>query len=229
MGERVIHVMTHDSIGLGEDGPTHQPVEHLAALRAIPNLQVFRPCDAVETVECWQLALEADDRPSVLALTRQNLPQLRLGHDDNNRCAAGAYEIVPAETRCPGLAVRLRLRGRDRGRGAQVPARARRDRRASSRCRASNCSSALPEAERDEIIGTAPVRVAIEAAIRQGWDAIIGSDGAFVGMTGFGASAPYKELYKHFGITPEAVAEAALSKLGKKSTAARTRCREKLC
>src|SRR5215217_2797688 len=96
MGERVIHVMTHDSIGLGEDGPTHQPVEHLAALRAIPNLLVFRPCDAVETVECWQLALEAD-RPSILALTRQNLPQLRLAHEDHNSCAAGAYEIVPAE------------------------------------------------------------------------------------------------------------------------------------
>ena len=97
MGERVIHVMTHDSIGLGEDGPTHQPVEHLAALRAIPNILVFRPCDVVETIECWQLALEAHDRPSVLALTRQNLPQLRLAHDDKNRCAAGAYEIVPAE------------------------------------------------------------------------------------------------------------------------------------
>src|SRR5205807_10124973 len=97
MGERVIHVMTHDSIGLGEDGPTHQPVEHLAALRAIPNLLVFRPCDAVETVECWQLALEARNRPSVLALTRQNVPQLRHGYEASNRCAAGAYELLPAE------------------------------------------------------------------------------------------------------------------------------------
>src|SRR5580704_211095 len=97
MGQRVIHVMTHDSIGLGEDGPTHQPVEHLAALRAIPNLLVFRPCDAVETIECWQLALEARDRPSVLALTRQNLPQLRIEPGERNRCASGAYEIVPAQ------------------------------------------------------------------------------------------------------------------------------------
>src|SRR5437667_8808847 len=96
-GERVIYVMTHDSIGLGEDGPTHQPIEHLASLRAMANLMVFRPCDAVETIECWQLALEHRDRPSVLALTRQSLPQLRLGHDEHNRCAAGAYEIVPAE------------------------------------------------------------------------------------------------------------------------------------
>ena len=93
MGERVIHVMTHDSIGLGEDGPTHQPVEHLAALRAIPNLNVFRPCDAVEAIECWELALRAKDTPSVLALTRQNLPQLRSGYTADNLCAAGAYEI----------------------------------------------------------------------------------------------------------------------------------------
>src|SRR5262249_49859200 len=99
MGQRVIHVMTHDSIGLGEDGPTHQPVEHLAALRAIPNLLVFRPCDTVETAECWQLALEAQDRPSVLALTRQNLPQLRREMVASNLCAGGAYEIVPAEGR----------------------------------------------------------------------------------------------------------------------------------
>ena len=97
MGERVIHVLTHDSIGLGEDGPTHQPVEHVAALRAIPNLNVFRPCDTVETLECWQLALEAKDRPSVLALTRQNLPQLRRSNDADNKCAAGAYEISKAD------------------------------------------------------------------------------------------------------------------------------------
>src|SRR5262249_26317319 len=96
MGQRVIHVMTHDSIGLGEDGPTHQPIEHLAALRAMPNLRVFRPCDAVETVECWQLALEAASTPRVLALTRQNLPQLRTTLDAANRCAAGAYELVAA-------------------------------------------------------------------------------------------------------------------------------------
>src|SRR5262249_49925771 len=98
MGQRVIHVMTHDSIGLGEDGPTHQPVEHLAALRAIPNLQVFRPCDAVETIECWQLALETTDGPSVLALTRQNVPQMRHGFDEANRCARGAYELIAAGT-----------------------------------------------------------------------------------------------------------------------------------
>jgi transketolase len=212
MGRRVIHVMTHDSIGLGEDGPTHQPVEHLAALRAIPNLLVFRPCDAVETIECWQLALQAHDRPSVLALTRQNLPQLRTQADDRNRCAAGAYEIVAA----PGAAdVSLFATGSEvtiaveaqkllAGRGVQA-------RVVSVPC--FELLRARPAAERQTIIGTAPVRVAVEAAIRQGWDEIIGSDGAFVGMTTFGASAPIKDLYNHFGITAERVAQAALGKL----------------
>jgi len=213
-GERVIHVMTHDSIGLGEDGPTHQPVEHLAALRAIPNLYVFRPCDAVETVECWQLALENAQAPSVLALTRQNLPQLRLAYDETNRCAAGAYELVPAEGAAEvslfatgsevSIAVEAHKLLRERGVAARVVS--------------VPCFELLrerPAAERRKIVGTAKVNVAVEAAVRQGWDEIIGSDGAFVGMTTFGASAPYKDLYKHFGITPENVAAAALSKLGK--------------
>ncbi|MBM3529557.1 MAG: transketolase [Alphaproteobacteria bacterium] len=214
MGVRAIHVMTHDSIGLGEDGPTHQPVEHLAALRAIPNLNVFRPCDAVETVECWQLALEARKTPSVLALTRQNLPQLRLGHDEKNRCAAGAYEIVPADGVATvslfasgsevAIAVEARKFLREKGVHARV---------VSVPC--FELFLATSEETRRAVIGDAPAKVAVEAAVRQGWDAIIGSDGAFVGMRDFGASAPYKELYKHFGITAEKVAEAALKKLGK--------------
>jgi transketolase len=217
MGQRVIHVMTHDSIGLGEDGPTHQPVEHLAALRAIPNLNVFRPCDAVETIECWQLAL-AHAGPSVLALTRQNVPQLRLGHGEENRCAIGAYEIVPAE----GIAaVSLFASGSE----VSIAVEARkslRERGVSARVVSVPCFElflAAPDHVRRAIIGDAPVKVAVEAAIRQGWEAIIGSDGAFVGMTGFGASAPYKDLYKHFGITAEAVAGAALSKSGRNLTA----------
>jgi len=215
MGERVIHVMTHDSIGLGEDGPTHQPVEHLAALRAIPNLNVFRPCDAVETLECWQLALEARGTPSVLALTRQNLPQLRLGHEERNRCAAGAYEIVPADGMAMvsifatgsevAIAVEARKFLREKGVSARI---------VSVPCFELFLASA--EDTRRAVIGDAPVKVGVEAAVRQGWDAIIGSDGAFVGMSDFGASAPYKELYKHFGITAEKVAEAAMKKLGKK-------------
>ncbi|MEX0751720.1 MAG: transketolase [Xanthobacteraceae bacterium] len=212
MGQRVIHVMTHDSIGLGEDGPTHQPVEHLASLRAMPNLLVFRPCDAVETVECWQLALEARASPSVLALTRQNLPQLRLGHDSDNRCARGAYEIVPAEGKAQvsifasgsevPLAVAARKLLAEKGVSARV---------VSVPC--FELFFAAPDDYRKLTIGAAPVRIGVEAAVRQGWDQIIGSDGAFVGMSTFGASAPYKDLYKHFGITAEKVAEAALGRL----------------
>jgi transketolase len=218
MGKRVIHIMTHDSIGLGEDGPTHQPVEHLAALRAIPNLLVFRPCDAVETAECWQLALEAKDRPSVLALTRQNLPQLSQNFLGLNRCAAGAYEIAAAEGKAQGkedvsifatgsevsIAVEAKKLLAAKGVAARV---------VSVPC--FELLLAAKDSERRAVIGDAPVKIGVEAAVRQGWDAIIGSDGVFVGMNSFGASAPYKDLYKHFGVTPEAVADAALRKLGK--------------
>jgi transketolase len=213
MGERVIHVLTHDSIGLGEDGPTHQPVEHLAALRAIPNLAVFRPADAVETVECWELALQSRETPSAMALTRQNLPQLRKEFDEKNRCAAGAYEIAAAEGKAQvsifasgsevSIAVEAKKLLADKGVSARV---------VSVPC--FELFFDLPEDKRRAVIGEAPVKVGVEAAIRMGWDAIIGSDGIFVGMSGFGASAPYKDLYKHFGITPEKIAEAALQKLG---------------
>jgi transketolase len=213
MRRRVIHVMTHDSIGLGEDGPTHQPVEQLAALRAIPNLKVFRPCDAVETVECWHLALETAHGPSVLALTRQNVPQLRLGLDQENRCARGAYELVAADDGAAvvslfatgsevAIAVAAKTLLAERGVSARV---------VSVPC--FEVFLAAPPAERAAVIGHAKVNVAVEAGIRQGWDEIIGSDGAFVGMTSFGASAPYKELYRHFGITAEKVADAALAQL----------------
>ena len=214
MGQRVIHVMTHDSIGLGEDGPTHQPVEHLAALRAIPNLLVFRPCDAVETAECWQLALEAKNRPSVLALTRQNLPQLSQNFLNSNRCAAGAYEIAAADGKAEvsifatgsevAIAVEAKKLLAARGISARV---------VSVPC--FELLQEAPEAARRAVIGDPKVKIGVEAAVRQGWDAVIGSDGVFVGMTGFGASAPYKDLYKHFGVTAEVVAAAALSKLGK--------------
>jgi transketolase len=213
MGQRVIHVMTHDSIGLGEDGPTHQPVEHLAALRAIPNLLVFRPCDAVETVECWQLALEAKDRPSVLALTRQNLPQLRNRLDEDNICAQGAYEVAGPEGAsdvsifATGSEVAIAVDG----------ARLLAQRGVAARVVSVPCFELFlerPEPERRAVIGNAKVNIGVEAAVRQGWDALIGSDGIFVGMSTFGASAPYKELYKHFGITPEAIAEAAMKRLG---------------
>jgi transketolase len=217
MGTGVVYVMTHDSIGLGEDGPTHQPVEHLSALRAIPNMRLFRPCDAMEVAECWELALNRIDGPTVLALTRQNLPQLRLEADDRNRCAAGAYEIAAAQgsTAAPAAEVSLFATGSE----VMIAVEAQkllRGRGVAARVVSVPCFELLraqAAADRQAVIGTAPVRVAVEAAIRQGWDEIIGSDGAFVGMTTFGASAPARELYNHFGITAERVAEAALSKL----------------
>ena len=217
MGERVIHVLTHDSIGLGEDGPTHQPVEHVAALRAIPNLNVFRPCDTVETLECWQLALEAKDRPSVLALTRQNLPQLRRNNDADNKCAAGAYEISKAQKSLNNGEAQVSIFAS----GSEVSLAVEAQKLLAAKGIAARVVSVpcmdlfleAPEATRAALIGNAPVKVGVEAAIRQGWDAIIGSDGIFVGMSGFGASAPYKQLYSHFGITAEAIATAAEGRL----------------
>jgi transketolase len=210
-GIPAIYVLTHDSIGLGEDGPTHQPVEHLAALRAMPNMRVFRPADAVETAECWQLALERTEGPTVLALTRQNLPQIRkAAGDGGNLCAAGAYEISPsrdgrakATIFASGSEVEVALGAQtiltERGMAARVVS-----------VPSLELFLSQPADVRRRIVGDAPVRVAVEAAVRFGWDALIGPDGVFVGMHGFGASAPYKDLYRHFGITPEAVAEQVL-------------------
>jgi transketolase len=213
MGLRVIYVMTHDSIGLGEDGPTHQPVEQLAALRPIPNLHVFRPYDVVETAECWQLALANQTGPSVLALTRQTLPQLRHGFTVENLCALGAYELLPAENVEPQVSLFAS------GSEVAIAAEARRlliSRGISARLVSVPCFELLAAVDNDarrKIIVDSSVKIAVEAGIRQGWDAIIGSDGAFVGMHGFGASAPYADLYQHFGITTEGVAEAAQSVL----------------
>jgi transketolase len=212
MGLRVVYVMTHDSIGLGEDGPTHQPVEHLAALRAIPNLNVFRPADAMETAECWQLALHDPGRPSVLALTRQNLPAVRHDFSEENRSARGAYEIAGANGEAvaslfaSGSEVALALEVKGRLDGAGFPARV-----VSVPC--FEYFFAQSATYRRETIGTAPLRIGIEAAVRQGWDALIGSDGLFFGMTGFGASAPYKDLYRHFGLTPDAISDKILDRL----------------
>ncbi len=213
MGTGVVYVMTHDSIGLGEDGPTHQPVEHLSALRAIPNMRVFRPCDAVEVTECWELALNRIDGPTVLALTRQNLPQLRTSAPNDNPCAHGAYELVPAQGEAKvslfasgsevEIAVAAQKQLAERGVASRVVS-----------VPSLELLLAQPADRRKAIIGNAPVKIAIEAAVRWGWDAVIGQDGEFVGMHGFGASAPAKELYKHFGITAEAAVNAALKRLG---------------
>jgi transketolase len=213
MGIRVIHVMTHDSIGLGEDGPTHQPVEHLAALRAMPNLLVFRPADGIETAECWRAALEHRQSPSLMALSRQKTPAVRLQPSDGvNLSAHGAYELAPAKGEAQvtlfasGTEVAVAMDAREllhaEGIGTRV---------VSTPC------WELFEAQgadyRTETIGGSPVRVAVEAGVRQGWERFIGEDGGFVGMSSFGASAPFERLYKEFGITAEAVAGEARAKL----------------
>jgi transketolase len=213
MGTGVVYVMTHDSIGLGEDGPTHQPVEHLSALRAIPNMRVFRPCDAIEVTECWELALNRIDGPTVLALTRQNLPQLRTNAPNDNPCAHGAYELVAAQGEAKvslfasgsevEIAVAAQKQLAERGIASRVVS-----------VPSLELLLAQPADRRKAVIGNAPVKIAIEAAVRWGWDAVIGPDGEFVGMHGFGASAPAKDLFKHFGITAEAVVNAALKRLG---------------
>jgi len=212
MKQRVIYVLTHDSIGLGEDGPTHQPVEHLAALRAIPNLLVFRPADAVEAAECWALALEARDRPSVMALSRQDLPTLRRQHSTENLCARGAYVLAEepgarVTLLATGSEVEIAVAAREKLARQQVAARV-----VSMPCW--ELFEEQPGAYRDYVLGPDTARVGIEAAVRFGWDRWLGEFGQFVGMTGFGASAPAKDLYAHFGITVDAVVEAAHHAMG---------------
>jgi transketolase len=213
MDTGVIYIMTHDSIGLGEDGPTHQPVEHLAALRAIPNMRVFRPCDAVEVAECWELALNRIDGPTVLVLTRQNLPQLRTTAPADNPCSHGGYELVAAEGEAKvslfatGSEVQVAVEAQKQLAGRGIASRV-------VSVPSLELMLAQPEDKLQALIGKAPVKIAIEAAVRWGWDAVIGHDGEFVGMHGFGASAPAKDLFKHFGITAEAAVNAALKRLG---------------
>ncbi|HEU0060122.1 MAG TPA: transketolase [Hyphomicrobiaceae bacterium] len=208
MGVRVIYVMTHDSIGLGEDGPTHQPVEHLAALRAIPNLNVFRPADAVEVAECWQLALAAAKTPSILALTRQAVPALRSDGAAENRSANGAYVLAEAPDGArdvtllaTGSEVGVAMEAREvlakEGIGAAV---------VSMPCWELFAGQSV--AYRAQVLGSAP-RLAVEAAVGQGWERWLGEDGSFIGMSGFGASAPAAKLFEHFGITAGQVAAAA--------------------
>ena len=193
-------------------------------LRAIPNLQVYRPADTLETESAGSWRSSRADGPSVLVLTRQNVPQIRQGFDEANRCAHGAYELIAAPSPSPSRALAMRRRSTCRcspsGSEVAVAVAAREllaarglSARVDFRCRALSTSSLHRRRERAAVIGRAKVNVAVEAGIRQGWDAIIGSDGAFVGMAGFGASAPYKDLYRHFGITPERAADAALATL----------------
>jgi transketolase len=211
MRQRVIHVMTHDSIGLGEDGPTHQPIEHLASLRAMPNVHVFRPADTLETAECWELAIRRADGPSVLVLTRQNLPALRSDVAEN-RSGRGGYVLAEADgprqatVLATGSEVEIAMRAREMlaGEGIGVAV-------VSMPCW--ELFELQDETYRAEVLGGAP-RVAIEAAGPFGWDRWLGSDGIFIGMQGYGASAKAEDLYKHFGITAEAIVAAVRKGLG---------------
>lgn len=204
---RVVYVMTHDSIGLGEDGPTHQPIEHLAALRAIPNLQVMRPADAIETAECWALALQSRTTPTVLALTRQGVPPVRLEHVEENLCGRGAYEIAAASGTAratilaTGSEVAIALAARETLETEGVPVRV-----VSVPCQ--ELFDRQDREYRDAVLGLDTVRVAVEAAVPLGWERYVGDGGSIVGLTQFGASAPAGTLYKHFGITANTVAGA---------------------
>ncbi|MEO6015582.1 MAG: transketolase [Devosia sp.] len=211
MGQRVVYVMTHDSIGLGEDGPTHQPVEHLAALRAIPNLLVMRPADAVETLECWQIAIETTDMPSILALSRQNLPALRTEYVKENLSAKGAYKIagddkadavIFATGSEVSTAVEALAMLKEKGISAKVVS-----------VPTMELFARQSDAYKQSVIGSPKARVAIEAGLEMGWGKLLGDKGRFVGMTGFGASGPAEQLYEHFGITAKAVVEAVTAQL----------------
>jgi transketolase len=219
MKQPVVYVMTHDSIGLGEDGPTHQPVEHLAMLRATPGMQVIRPADAVETAEAWEIALSAKDRPTVLSLTRQNLATVRTAHSNKNLTALGAYVLAEAEGKrrailiATGSEVEIAMAAKRlleaEGIGARVVSMP-----------SWELFAAQPEAYRRRVLPAGPVRVAVEAGMRMGWDRWLSGErgraekAGFIGMESFGASAPYERLYKEFGITAEAVAAKTKALLG---------------
>lgn len=203
MGTRVIHVMTHDSIGLGEDGPTHQPVEHVASLRAMPNMLVFRPCDGVEAAECWQLALENTGGPSTIALTRQGVKSSRTAHTEENLSAKGGYVLSDAKDAkavlvATGSEVEIAMQAQADLAAAGIAVRV-----VSMPCMELFASQS-PDYQSDTLGGTLP-KIGVEAGVRFGWDTWIRPEGGFVGMDSFGASAPYKDLYKKFGITADAV------------------------
>ncbi|MEL7108821.1 MAG: transketolase [Pseudomonadota bacterium] len=203
MGERVIHVMTHDSIGLGEDGPTHQPVEHVASLRAMPNMTVFRPCDGVEAAECWEVALRNTTGPSTLALTRQKVKSARTTHTDENLSAKGGYVLSDADGAkavliATGSEVEIAIAAQTALAEKGVPVRV-------VSMPSMDLFEQQTESYQTETLGGDLPRVAIEAGVRFGWDRWIGHDGGFVGMSSFGASAPYQTLYNHFNITADAV------------------------
>lgn len=212
MKQRVIYVMSHDSIGLGEDGPTHQPIEHLASLRAMPNVNVFRPCDAIETVECWQAALEDKETPSIIVLTRQGLKQARLSHTDDNLCAKGGYVISAASGDADVTIIAT-------GSEVEIAIEAQAELEAAG---TSTQVVSMPSCEKfdgqsadyqNQVLGNSKVYASIEAGSTYGWEKYVGRGGVKIGIDQFGASAPAKDLYKYFGITKDHLISAINEKM----------------
>ncbi|MDG1996150.1 MAG: transketolase [Emcibacteraceae bacterium] len=212
MRQRVVYVMSHDSIGLGEDGPTHQPIEHLASLRAMPNVNVFRPCDAVETAECWLAALEDKDTPSILVLTRQGLKQARLEHTEENLCAKGGYVISAASSNeavtifATGSEVEIAIEAQSELEAEGIATKV-------VSMPSTETFDAQSETYQNEVFGNAKVYASIEAGATYGWDKYVGRNGVKIGIDEFGASAPAKDLYKHFGVTKENLVSQIKNKL----------------
>jgi len=212
MKQRVVYVMTHDSIGLGEDGPTHQPVEHLSSLRAMPGLLILRPADATETTECWQIALEKDDGPSMLVLSRQSLPSVRSEYKKENLCKKGGYILSEAEGDlkttifATGSEVEIALEAQKTLQAEGV----------GTRVVSMPCTELFDAQDKEYVMNIMcndSIKVAIEAGVKHGWEKYIGPHGIFIGMNGFGASAPAGELYKRFGITAENLVSKVKEKL----------------
>ena len=209
MKQRVIYVMSHDSIGLGEDGPTHQPIEHLSSLRSIPNLNIFRPCDSTETIECWQIALVCKDRPSVISLTRQNLSQLRTVFEDKNLSSLGAYEIFRSDDN-----IKMTLMAS----GSEVEIAVSASKKLAEKNVHTKVISvpsmelfdAQPEDYKIKILGETEIKISLEASHPMSWKKYIGNKGTTIGIEDFGKSAPYKDVYKHFKLTDDDVVNAAL-------------------
>jgi transketolase len=213
MKQRSIYVMTHDSIGLGEDGPTHQPVEHVMSLRTMPNLNVFRPCDAVETAECWALALETKETPSVLSLTRQGLKQQRLDHTEENLCAKGGYILHEASNGAPKVVLIAT------GSEVEIAAEARETLEADGIATrvvsmpSTELFDAQDDAYKTAVLPIDALKGSIEAGTTFGWQRYTGLNGVNIGIDSFGASAPAEQLYEHFGITATALVNAVKQKL----------------
>tara|TARA_Y100000589_G_scaffold103592_1_gene97904 strand:- start:1750 stop:2376 length:627 start_codon:yes stop_codon:yes gene_type:complete len=204
--------MTHDSIGLGEDGPTHQPVEHLSALRSIPNLNVYRPADAVETLECWEHAIRTSQTPSIIALSRQNLPLVRHKNEAENLCSRGGYIMKQSSHTntkvtivATGSEVSIALEAQTKLEDDNIP----------------TCVVSMPcldifnaqnEAYQNTVIKPGSDVVVVEAGVQQSWDKLLGRSGAFIGMDNFGASAPAKDLFNHYKITAEEIINVATEK-----------------